>query len=133
MANKDISATTIANILNLISTASNFAISTVKGLKQYRTALSEVRSSSSIGVIPEPNKFTNALQTWFNIYIKPGATAAGVATVSSTFTTTNQWRTDFFNTRTQLLANASPEAIAELDKLFTRYTEYNIKYKSTRR
>ena len=133
MANKDITATVIANILNLIKTASDFATATVKESRQYKTAIREVEKSSGISITPEPRKFTNALQTWFNIYIKPGSTSAGTATVSSKFTTTAQWRTDFFNTRTQLLANASSEAIAELDKLFLRYTSYNLKYRSTRR
>ena len=132
MANKDISATTIANILNLIKTASDFATATVKQSKQYGTARREVRSPSDISITPQPNRASNALQTWFNTYIKPGSGDAGTATVSSTFTTTAQWRTDFFNTRTQLLAAASPAAIAELDKLFTTYTEYRLRYRPRR-
>ena len=133
MANKDISATTIANILALIKTANSFASATLTQSKQYKTARSEVKSAQNIGVRPEPSRASSELQIWFNTYIKPGATSAGIATVSSTFTTTEQWRTDFFNTRTQLLANASPQAIAALDTWFTRYTEYEIKYKVTRR
>jgi len=133
MANKDITATVIANILNLIKTASAFATVTVTQSKKYQTARREVFKTSSIRVKPEPGQASGALQTWFNTYIKPGATSAGTATVSSTFTTTAQWQTDFFNTRTQLLANASPEAISALDSWFSRYTTYSIDYKSTRR
>jgi hypothetical protein len=133
MANKDITATVIANILNLINTANSFANATVRQSKQYITARDAVRSPSEISIIPQPNLASTALQTWFNTYIKPGATSAGTATVSSKFTTTAKWRTDFFNTRTELLANASPAAITALDIWFTTYTEYRLKYKSTRR
>jgi hypothetical protein len=130
MANKDISATVIANILNLISTASAFATATMKETKSYKEGIS--RRSEFLLVMtssPNPGGANKDLQTWFNTYIKPGATSAGTATVSSKFTTTAQWRTDFFNTRTQLLANASPEAIAALDGWFAKYTSYKVEFK----
>jgi hypothetical protein len=133
MANKDISATVIANILNLISTASAFATATVKETKSYKEGISRLGKGNErlrpTRIFPEPDRAQKELQTWFNKYIKPGATSAGTATVSSKFTTTAQWRTDFFNTRTQLLANASPEAIAALDSWFAKYTSYKVEFK----
>ena len=130
MANKDISATVIANILNLINTANSFASATVKESKSYKEGISRASEFKlAITRNPEPSHASKTLQTWFNTYIKPGATSAGTATVSSTFTTTAQWRTDFFNTRTQLLANASPEAIAALDSWFAKYTSYKVEFK----
>ncbi len=46
MANKDITATVIANILNLIKTASAFATVTVTQSKKYQTARREVFKTS---------------------------------------------------------------------------------------
>ena len=122
MANKDILPATIANILILIKTATNFASNTARQSK----AFTEIPIRITKIINPDPSSATDQLQKWFNTYIKTGAPAAGTATISTTFTTIQEWRNNFFVVRTQLLANTSPAAIEALDKWFTKYTTYKV-------
>jgi hypothetical protein len=122
MALKDISPTTIANILALIATANSFAqniVSNSKGYKEIPVRIKKV-------IKPEPNGASSALQKWFDTNIKSGAPGAGTATVSSKFTTRKEWETGFFTTRIELLPNVPPAVMTALDAWYTRYTNYEV-------
>ncbi len=122
MALKDISPTTIANILALIATANDFAYSVLDNNKFYRS----IPVGITKAVNPQPNGAKSALKSWFDSNIKSGVPAAGTATISSKFTTRQAWETNFFTVRTELLSNLPPAAIAALDAWYKKYTTYKV-------
>jgi hypothetical protein len=122
MANKDISPATIANILFLISTVSQFINFQIRNSKSYNPSRPLL---SSYSIIPDPSKAGRELQSWVNTYVKPGAPSAGTATIS-TAKTAAEWRNNFFIVRTALLADISPAAIAALDAWFKKYSSLKI-------
>jgi hypothetical protein len=122
MALKDISPTTIANILALIATANSFANDIVKNSRSFKEIPTRIKKV----INPEPNDASSALKKWFDTNIKSGAPGAGTATVSSKFTTQKEWETGFFTTRIELLPNVPPAVMAALDAWYTRYTTYKI-------
>lgn len=123
MAVKDISPVTIANILVLIATATNFAFLKAQSSKSYK----EIPFRISKTISPSPSAAAAELKRWYETYVKFDAPAAGTATISSsTSTSIEDWTSNFFVVRTELLPNLSPDAIAKLDDWWKKYTTYKV-------
>ena len=121
MAVKDISSTTIANILVLIATANQFANSYAKNTKSFKEIPGQIKKT----ITPDPNKASSELQAWYNTYVKSDAPAAGTATIKPT-KSVSDWTSNFFTVKNELISNLTPAAMSALDAWWVKYTTYKI-------
>jgi hypothetical protein len=130
MAIKDIPASTILDIQNLIAQVPSY----IGSLVDVATAKAKIGikdpgkfSGQYIRTAVTPSDFGTAakqLLDWFNSTIKPNATSTkdAKATISSTFTSVADFNSSFFNIRTAVML-ADPTAVAFLDTWFAKYSK----------
>ena len=130
MAIKDIPASTILDIQNLIAQVPFYITSLVNDatiLAQKGLTNPSKFSGKRILTSVTPSDYGTAakqLLDWFNSTIKPNATSTkdAKATISSTFTSVANFNSSFFNIRTAVML-ADPTAVAFLDTWFNKYSK----------
>jgi hypothetical protein len=142
MAIKDIPASTILDIQNLIAQAPAYIAELIKASEaKAKTTVdgSYLRSPNLFKLVTtinpsDYNSATNQLLNWFNSTIKPNATSTkdAKATISSTFTSISNFEGSFFNIRTSVML-ADPTAVAFLDTWFNKYSKLLVTARVTRR
>ena len=125
MAIKDIPASTILDFQNLIAQAPAYIQALItqaqeKFLPTYRGNFQNIK------ITPQdaPKYAASRLSDWFNKTIKPNATSTkdATATISSTFTSIDDFNASFYNIRTAIIL-ADTTAVAFLDTWFKNYSK----------
>lgn len=136
MAIKDIPASTILDIQNLIAQAPAYIkavfdkanASGKAGQREPRFG-GKARENQPYISPADYNTAANQLSDWFNKTIKPNATSTkdAKATISSTFTSIDDFNASFYNIRTSVML-ADPIAVAFLDTWFKKYSKIIVNY-----
>lgn len=134
MAIKDIPASTILDIQNLIAQAPAYINALVDAAKiKLGNTQKIARDVGRVTTTITPADFNTAakqLSDWFNSTIKPNATSTkdAKATISSTFTSVANFNSSFFNIRTAVML-ADPTAVTFLDTWFNKYSNFSATVK----
>jgi len=130
MAIKDIPASTILDIQNLIAQAPAYINALVNAGIKVSILKQGLNKSKEPNYSINPTDYNSAskqLLDWFNSTIKPNAasTKDAKATISSTFTSVADFASSFFNIRTSVML-ADPTAVAFLDTWFNKYSKLTV-------
>jgi len=133
MAIKDIPASTILDIQNLIAQAPGYIKTQVQSARDKAEGSAKIGKESKITRSVTPSDYGTAatqLLDWFNSTIKPNAasTKDAKATISSTFTSVADFNSSFFNIRTAVML-ADPTVVGFLDSWFAKYSKISVTVK----
>ena len=136
MAIKDIPASTILDIQNLIAQVPLYIKTQIQDAtyKAERSAKVGKESQITRSITPaDAGAAATQLLDWFNSTIKPNATSTkdAKATISSTFTSVADFNSSFFNIRTSIML-ADPTAVTFLDTWFAKYSKISVTVKERR-